>query len=110
MLIDRHNYQTFLPLLRPAKGSNERSGRIVNMSSSSGRIGFPFVGAYAASKHAVEGLSDSLRRELLIYGVDVIVIDIAHGHSIVMGRAIEAFKARFPDVELVAGARLIFNW
>jgi IMP dehydrogenase len=35
--------------------------------------------------------------------VDVIVIDIAHGHSVVMARAIEAFRARFGDFELVAG-------
>ncbi len=70
-----HAVQAFLPLLRRPKGSTERPGRIVNMSSASGRIGFPFVGAYVASKHALEGLSDSLRRELLIYGVDVIVIE-----------------------------------
>lgn len=70
-----HAVQAFLPLLRRPKGSGERPGRIVNISSASGRIGFPFVGAYVASKHALEGLSDSLRRELLIYGVDVIVIE-----------------------------------
>ena len=40
----------------------------------SGRIAYPFMGPYAASKHALEALSDSLRREFLIYGVDVIVI------------------------------------
>ena len=33
----------------------------------------------------------------------MIVIDIAHGHSIVMGKAIDAFRKAFPDVELVAG-------
>ncbi len=67
--------QAFLPLLRRPRASKEPPGRIVNMSSASGRIGFPFVGAYVASKHALEGLSDSLRRELLVYGVDVIVIE-----------------------------------
>ena len=36
-------------------------------------------------------------------GVDVIVIDIAHGHSKVMAKAIDAFKKQFPKVELVAG-------
>jgi NAD(P)-dependent dehydrogenase (short-subunit alcohol dehydrogenase family) len=74
-----HAVQAFLPLLRrpkgAAKGAADRPGRIVNMSSVSGRIAFPFVGAYAASKHALEALSDSLRRELLIYGVDVVVIE-----------------------------------
>jgi NAD(P)-dependent dehydrogenase (short-subunit alcohol dehydrogenase family) len=37
----------------------------------------PFLGPYAASKHGVEGLSDSLRRECMLYGVDVVVIDPA---------------------------------
>lgn len=67
-----HMVQAFLPLLRGTKSS--RPGRIVNISSVSGRIAYPFMGPYAASKHALEALSDSLRRELLIYGVDVIVI------------------------------------
>jgi NAD(P)-dependent dehydrogenase (short-subunit alcohol dehydrogenase family) len=67
-----HMVQAFLPLLR--KTTAGRPGRIVNISSVSGRIAYPFMGAYAASKHALEALSDSLRRELLIYGVDVIVI------------------------------------
>ena len=67
-----HMVQAFLPLLRTASG--ERPGRIINISSIAGRLAYPFMGAYAASKHALEALSDSLRRELLIYGVDVVVI------------------------------------
>lgn len=67
-----HMVQAFLPLLR--RRTEGRAGRIVNISSVSGRIAYPFMGPYAASKHALEALSDSLRRELLIYGVDVIVI------------------------------------
>jgi IMP dehydrogenase len=42
-------------------------------------------------------------RELLRAGADVIVIDIAHGHSIVMARAVEAFRKQFGDAELIAG-------
>ena len=54
---------------------------------------------------AIGAKGDYLERaaELLSAGVDAIVIDIAHGHSVVMARAIEAFRARFGDVELVAG-------
>jgi NAD(P)-dependent dehydrogenase (short-subunit alcohol dehydrogenase family) len=61
--------QAFLPALRRARG------RIVNVSSIGGRVGLPLVGAYAASKFGLEGLSDSLRRELRGQGVDVILIE-----------------------------------
>ena len=54
---------------------------------------------------AIGAKGDYLERaaELHRAGVDVIVIDIAHGHSVVMARAIEAFRSRFDGVELVAG-------
>jgi NAD(P)-dependent dehydrogenase (short-subunit alcohol dehydrogenase family) len=66
--------QAFLPLLGAKKPPSPRPGRIVNISSVSGKVAEPFLGAYAGTKHAVEGVSDSLRRELLPYGIDVIVI------------------------------------
>jgi NAD(P)-dependent dehydrogenase (short-subunit alcohol dehydrogenase family) len=66
--------QAFLPLLGAAAPFRAEPGRIVNISSVSGRIALPFVGPYAASKFALEGLSDSLRRELAVYGIKVIVI------------------------------------
>ena len=54
---------------------------------------------------AIGAKGDYLERasELLRAGADVIVIDIAHGHSAVMGRAIDAFRRQFGDVELIAG-------
>ena len=67
--------QAFLPLLGAQKHWPYPPGRIVNISSISGRVVYPFVGPYAASKHALEALSDALRRELLLYGIDVIVIE-----------------------------------
>ncbi|HEX6385839.1 MAG TPA: SDR family oxidoreductase [Anaerolineae bacterium] len=69
--------QAFLPLLGARKDAPHPPGRIVNISSVSGRIAYPFVGPYAASKHALEALSDALRRELMIYGIDVIVVEPA---------------------------------
>lgn len=62
--------QHFSPLLR----STAKTGRIINIGSTASRIGIPFMGAYSASKHGLEGLSESLRRELLIYGIDVITV------------------------------------
>lgn len=66
--------QAFLPLLGATQPRVEKPGRIINMSSISGKYSAPFVGAYCASKHALEGMSDSLRRELMLFGIDVIVI------------------------------------
>jgi len=67
--------QAFAPLLGADRTRTGGPGRIVNMSSIAGRIAMPFTGAYAASKHALEALTDSLRRELLLYGIDVIAIE-----------------------------------
>ena len=61
--------QAALPALRRARG------RIVNVSSIGGRIALPLVSPYSASKFALEGVSDSLRRELRHLGVDVILIE-----------------------------------
>jgi IMP dehydrogenase len=54
---------------------------------------------------AIGATGDFLERAAELVGaqVDVIVIDIAHGHSVVMAKAIDAFRRQFPDVELVAG-------
>jgi NAD(P)-dependent dehydrogenase (short-subunit alcohol dehydrogenase family) len=64
--------QAFGPLL--GTSAQGRAGRIVNISSVSGKTGWPMLSAYAASKHGLEGLSESLRRELHRYGIRVIVI------------------------------------
>jgi NAD(P)-dependent dehydrogenase (short-subunit alcohol dehydrogenase family) len=67
--------QAFAPLLGASAESLTTSpGRVVMMSSVGGKVGMPFVGPYNTSKFALEGLSESLRRELMLYGVDVIVI------------------------------------
>jgi len=67
--------QAFGPLLGARHDAPGPPGRIVNISSVSGRLVVPFLGAYAGSKHAVEAISDAMRRELLPYGVDVIVVE-----------------------------------
>jgi NAD(P)-dependent dehydrogenase (short-subunit alcohol dehydrogenase family) len=61
-----------LPAMR-----QRRSGRIVNISSVSGRIAVPFIGWYAASKHGLEALSDALRIEVAKFGVHVVLIEPA---------------------------------
>ena len=68
--------QAFLPLLQPTLETKEpMPGRIINISSAlGGKIGYPFYGAYCASKHALEGLSEALRRELYVHGIKVIIV------------------------------------
>jgi len=66
--------RAFAPLLGADPARVGRKGRIVMISSVAGRLAAPFNGPYAASKFALEGLSESLRRELMLLGIDVIVV------------------------------------
>jgi NAD(P)-dependent dehydrogenase (short-subunit alcohol dehydrogenase family) len=66
--------KAFAPLLGADPSLKGPPGRIVMISSVAGRIGNPLGAPYSASKHAVEGLSESLRRELMLFGIDVIII------------------------------------
>ncbi len=62
--------QLVLPHMR-----QQRSGRIINISSIGGKLGEPHGAWYHATKYAVEGLSDSLRMELKEFGIDVVIIE-----------------------------------
>src|SRR6202049_998555 len=66
--------QAFGPLLGSDPSLRGRRGRIVMISSVTGKNANPLTAAYAASKHAIEGLSESLRREMMLFGIDVIII------------------------------------
>lgn len=66
--------QVFAPLLGARENHSSVPGRVLNISSVAGKVGMPFIAPYVGSKHAVEGISHSLRRELLLYGIDVIII------------------------------------
>lgn len=82
--------QAFLPLLGADRSATFPPGRIINISSVSGRIAYPFMGAYAASKHALEAMSDALRRELLLYGIEVIVIEPGTVKTPIIGKFAQA--------------------
>jgi NAD(P)-dependent dehydrogenase (short-subunit alcohol dehydrogenase family) len=66
--------RAFAPLLGTEAGLKGAPGRIVMISSVAGKNGSPFTAPYAMSKHALEAFSESLRRELMLFGVDVIVL------------------------------------
>jgi NAD(P)-dependent dehydrogenase (short-subunit alcohol dehydrogenase family) len=66
--------QAFGPLLGSDASLKGPKGRIVMISSVAGKNGTPMMGAYSASKHAIEGLSESLRREMMLFGIEVIIV------------------------------------
>lgn len=78
--------QAFLPLLGASKVNTKAPGRIIMISSTSGKSGFPFVGPYATAKHALEGMSKSLRGELTMYGIDVIVVGPGNIKTAIWGK------------------------
>jgi NAD(P)-dependent dehydrogenase (short-subunit alcohol dehydrogenase family) len=90
--------QQCLPLLGARPNSAHPPGRIINISSVSGQIAYPFMGAYAASKHALEAMSDSLRREIMGYGVDVILIEPGTVQTPIVGKFAEQI-AQYADTD-----------
>lgn len=66
--------QAFGPLLGADPSLKGPKGRIVMISSVAGKNGNPLSAPYCTSKHAIEGLSESLRRELMLFGIDVIIV------------------------------------
>lgn len=66
--------KAFAPLLGARKDFDGRPGRILNMGSVGGRHAFPFMGPYHTSKFGLEGFNESLRREMMPFGVEVILI------------------------------------
>jgi short-subunit dehydrogenase len=66
--------QAFLPIMSQ-NTHNEISSKIINIGSVSGMITRPFFGPYASSKHALRSLSDAMRRELVLKGVQVVLLE-----------------------------------
>ena len=66
--------QAFAPLLGADASLRGAKGRIVMVSSLAGKNGNPLTSAYSAPKHALEGFSEGLRRELMLFGIDVIIV------------------------------------
>ncbi|RAK69426.1 SDR family NAD(P)-dependent oxidoreductase [Hymenobacter edaphi] len=81
--------QAFLPLLGARPDFTGTPGRVINIGSVSGQVAAPFVGAYVGSKHALEGLSASWRRELQLFGVDVILIGLGVTKTPIWGKGID---------------------
>jgi NAD(P)-dependent dehydrogenase (short-subunit alcohol dehydrogenase family) len=83
--------QLFLPLLKSEDGIN--SGKIIHISSVSGIFTTPFMGPYAASKHAIEAMNDAWRRELSLYGIQVYNIQPGPIKTEIWRKAVEETKS-----------------
>jgi NAD(P)-dependent dehydrogenase (short-subunit alcohol dehydrogenase family) len=97
--------KAFVPLLGVDRSLRGLPGRIINMSSVSGKSAFPFVGAYAASKHGLEGFSETLRRELMLYGIDVIVVGPGPIATPIWDKAEQADISLYANTDYVEPAR-----
>jgi len=83
-----------------------RRGHIVNISSQAGFIGFEGSGYYAATKHAVEGLSDSLSREVAPLGIKVTCVEPGPFRTDWAGRSLQQRRPTIADYQDTVGARL----
>jgi NAD(P)-dependent dehydrogenase (short-subunit alcohol dehydrogenase family) len=84
----------------------QRGGRIINITSVAGLIGFPGSGYYAASKHAIEGWSDSLRAEVSSLGIGVTCVEPGPFRTDWAGRSLKQTPNRILDYADTVGKRL----
>ena len=87
--------QAFAPLLGADPALRGPRGRIVMISSVAGKNGNPLTPAYTASKHAIEGLSESLRREMMLFGIDVIIVAPGAVKTPIWGKADDVDVSRY---------------
>ena len=99
--------KAFLPLLGSDRSLQGNPGRIINISSVGGKFGGPFLGAYAAAKHGLEGFSESLRRELMLYGIDVIIIGPGSVATPIWDKAEQVDLSMYSNTDYVEAARRI---
>lgn len=97
--------KAFVPLLGADRSLRGQPGRIINISSVSGTSAFPFVGAYAASKHGLEGFSETLRRELILYGIDVIIVGPGPIATPIWDKAEQADTSLYANTDYVDAAQ-----
>jgi NAD(P)-dependent dehydrogenase (short-subunit alcohol dehydrogenase family) len=95
--------QAMLPLLGGSKQSAIRPGRVINMSSVSAYVTYPFLAPYAASKHALESISDGMRRELALYGIDVIVMVLGAVSTPIWSKLSEEDLQRYAQTDYASG-------
>lgn len=102
--------KAFVPLLGADRALGGKPGRIVNISSTGGKQGGPFVGAYSTSKHGLEGFSESLRRELMLYGIDVIIVAPGSVATPIWDKAEQADIAAYENTDYAQSIRRVLEY
>ena len=92
--------RAFLPAMQ-----DRGSGRLINISSMGGRITFPLIGAYNGTKYALEAMSDALRRELAMFGIDVVLIEPGYVRSGLLDKTLATMRDASKD-----GSRYVRNY
>ena len=95
--------QAMLPLLGGRKESTIKPGRVINISSVSAYTTYPFLVPYAASKHALESISDGMRRELALYGIDVVIMVLGAVQTPIWEKASEEDLTRYAQTDYATG-------
>jgi len=95
--------RAFLPLLGMRKNHDGRPGRIINISSNAGQISAPFIGAYCGSKHALEGMTNSLRQELKKYGIEILIVGPGFVNTSIVTNMSEI--SRYEKTDYIQGLR-----
>lgn len=85
--------QVLIPVLKKSEG------RIVNMSSVAGKSAAPFLSVYAASKHALEGFSEGLRKELMLYNMKVIVVGPGSINTPIWQKGFDVIKDKYVNTD-----------
>ncbi len=94
--------QTFLPMLGADHDRTGKPGKIINISSISGRVSVPFMAPYSMSKYAVEALSDAMRAELRPHGVDVVIVEPGPVKTPIFEKTEELDFSRYANTEYAA--------
>src|ERR1700680_979637 len=97
--------QAFAPLLGTDKKRQGPAGRIVNITSSGAKVPIPLLGAYSASKSGLEGMSDVLRLELMLFGTDLVMIEPGFVNTAMYDKGEEEDLSEFKPTEYWGAVR-----
>jgi NAD(P)-dependent dehydrogenase (short-subunit alcohol dehydrogenase family) len=98
--------QAFLPLMQTRRPGRPLRPCIVNVGSIAGKLASPFAGPYSASKFGLEGFSDSLRRELMLFGIDVVLLQPGPVVTPIWDKAEARVLEDYPDTPYQRGLEI----